>query len=280
MFPIRNMNATIRTLAILDVMALILLMTIFPHMAWLAGATIVIVGCATAAFINWLQRTADTGSNSDTYGTDDNIEKEGEKDGWALPDTYKEWDNWGIPDPDNSGWEDKQDKNKQNDNDVWTMGILKFFNPKKGYGFIVSRRYRSDIFFSYRNKTEGLSYPLKSGKRLLFQVQKTENGLKACNVTEYSNKLSQQQSRPHKACPQLPNNLNKTKKNIRDTQECTLPLHSLACIRDVCIEEDKERKFLNLADFNFFLHLYSCQMDGSLEHEDICKVVHCECGNE
>ena len=64
-------------------------------------------------------------------------------------------------------------------------GIVKFFNDSKGFGFIISEDTNEDIFV-YRsdiNKNEKGLRTLTNDQEVEFEVEDSNRGLKAINVT-------------------------------------------------------------------------------------------------
>lgn len=63
-------------------------------------------------------------------------------------------------------------------------GKIKWFDPTKGFGFIVCRDFEEDIFFqSIQCMFEGLINP-KNNQPVEFQVFKDKKGYKAMNIYE------------------------------------------------------------------------------------------------
>jgi len=61
-------------------------------------------------------------------------------------------------------------------------GTVKWFDDRKGYGFI-SRANGKDVFVHFSNIVQEGFKSLKEGDRVTFDVQETERGLQAVNVT-------------------------------------------------------------------------------------------------
>ncbi|MDZ7658262.1 cold shock domain-containing protein [Fodinibius sp.] len=64
------------------------------------------------------------------------------------------------------------------------QGKVKFFDTKKGFGFIAPDEGGDDIFV-HRNNVENLDYNqgLEDGEAVEFEVEETPKGLSATNVT-------------------------------------------------------------------------------------------------
>ena len=63
------------------------------------------------------------------------------------------------------------------------QGTVKWFNASKGYGFI-QRETGDDVFVHYKS-INGEGYrTLKQGDPVEFELQETEKGLQATNVTK------------------------------------------------------------------------------------------------
>ncbi|MHC4265655.1 MAG: cold-shock protein [Planctomycetota bacterium] len=65
-------------------------------------------------------------------------------------------------------------------------GTVKWFNPKKGYGFISTTDGR-DIFVHYSNISGDGYKSLEQGDTVKFDVVEGEKGLRADNVVRESN---------------------------------------------------------------------------------------------
>lgn len=61
------------------------------------------------------------------------------------------------------------------------VGTVKWFNDRKGYGFI-SRANGKDVFVHFSNIVQEGFKSLKEGDRVTFDVQETQRGLQAINV--------------------------------------------------------------------------------------------------
>ncbi|NLF43128.1 MAG: cold shock domain-containing protein [Bacteroidales bacterium] len=57
-------------------------------------------------------------------------------------------------------------------------GTIKFFNHKKGYGFIVDDNTSKDVFVHFSDLIEQVD----NDDKVIFDVQKDERGIKAINV--------------------------------------------------------------------------------------------------
>jgi len=60
-------------------------------------------------------------------------------------------------------------------------GTVKWFDDRKGYGFI-SRENGKDVFVHFSNINREGFKSLKEGDKVSFDVQETERGLQAVNV--------------------------------------------------------------------------------------------------
>ena len=61
-------------------------------------------------------------------------------------------------------------------------GTVKIFDAKKGYGFISVADHR-DVFVHYTGINDDGFKTLKKGQKVAFDVENTERGQKAVNVT-------------------------------------------------------------------------------------------------
>ncbi|HSV88077.1 MAG TPA: cold shock domain-containing protein [Bacteroidales bacterium] len=57
-------------------------------------------------------------------------------------------------------------------------GIVKFFNEKKGYGFIIDDKTKKDVFVHH----SGLLDPINDNDKVTFDLAEDEKGQKAVNV--------------------------------------------------------------------------------------------------
>ena len=62
-------------------------------------------------------------------------------------------------------------------------GKVKWFNDKKGYGFIASES-GEDVFVHFSEIQEGGYRSLEEGQEVQFEVEKDERGLKAKKVAK------------------------------------------------------------------------------------------------
>ncbi len=63
------------------------------------------------------------------------------------------------------------------------QGTVKWFNASKGYGFI-QRETGDDVFVHYKSINGSGYRTLKQGEQVEFELQETEKGLQATNVTK------------------------------------------------------------------------------------------------
>ena len=64
-------------------------------------------------------------------------------------------------------------------------GTVKWFNDRKGYGFI-SRTEGEDVFVHFSNIAQGGFRSLEEGDKVTFEVEQGERGSHAVNVTKVS----------------------------------------------------------------------------------------------
>lgn len=71
-----------------------------------------------------------------------------------------------------------------------TTGTVKWFDSKKGYGFIVGPEEGKDIFVHYTS-IQGTGFrSLKDGEQVEYELVKSDKGLQARNVRRLSEKTS------------------------------------------------------------------------------------------
>jgi len=68
------------------------------------------------------------------------------------------------------------------------IGRLKWYNPQKGYGFIV-RGAGEEIFF-HKSSTIGRPEDLSEGQWVLYDVEETRKGPEAMEIEPYSGEIS------------------------------------------------------------------------------------------
>lgn len=61
-------------------------------------------------------------------------------------------------------------------------GVIKWFSPSKGYGFITRDGDAEDIFLHFSGLAEGQERQLFPGDKVEFSEEDGEKGIKACNV--------------------------------------------------------------------------------------------------
>jgi len=62
------------------------------------------------------------------------------------------------------------------------IGMVKFYNQSKGYGFIEQNEYGlPDVFFHFTDITDNQYVPMKYDK-VSYQIEETDRGLKAVDV--------------------------------------------------------------------------------------------------
>lgn len=62
-----------------------------------------------------------------------------------------------------------------------TQGVIKWFNPQKGYGFVTSGD-GSDVFLHYSGLAAGTDRHLYPGEKVEFDLAAGDKGPKAVNV--------------------------------------------------------------------------------------------------
>jgi len=63
------------------------------------------------------------------------------------------------------------------------QGTVKWFNASKGYGFI-QRETGDDVFVHYKSISGEGYRTLKEGEAVEFEIEETEKGLQATNVSK------------------------------------------------------------------------------------------------
>jgi len=63
------------------------------------------------------------------------------------------------------------------------IGTVKWFNEKKGYGFITPENGESDVFVHFTDVTGSGFKTLNEGEEVEFEIAQSERGPKAVNVT-------------------------------------------------------------------------------------------------
>jgi len=71
-----------------------------------------------------------------------------------------------------------------------TQGVVKWFNEKKGFGFIESRESGSDIFVHFSEIIDKDSQVLQEGEPVEFMTEEVPNGLQARQVKKLGLTLS------------------------------------------------------------------------------------------
>ena len=62
------------------------------------------------------------------------------------------------------------------------QGVVKWFDNKKGYGFLKPDGQTNDIFVHYSAIEGGGFRELADGQRVTFETEQGQKGLQACNV--------------------------------------------------------------------------------------------------
>jgi CspA family cold shock protein len=71
---------------------------------------------------------------------------------------------------------------------VMATGLIKWFDPKKGYGFIAGSEEGKDIFVHYTS-IQGTGFrSLRDGERVEYELVKSEKGLQARDVRPVAEK--------------------------------------------------------------------------------------------
>lgn len=63
-----------------------------------------------------------------------------------------------------------------------TTGQIKWFDPKKGYGFIVSPQSEKDVFLHYSQLQQDGVTSCEEGDKVEFDLVQTDAGIQAKNV--------------------------------------------------------------------------------------------------
>jgi cold shock CspA family protein len=64
------------------------------------------------------------------------------------------------------------------------QGVIKWFDNKKGFGFIAQDGGGQDVFVHFSSVSGEGFKTLEEGDRVEFEVTKSDKGLKAANVTK------------------------------------------------------------------------------------------------
>ena len=62
------------------------------------------------------------------------------------------------------------------------IGTVKWFNEKKGYGFITPENGESDVFVHFTDVTGSGFKTLNEGEQVEFEIAQSDRGPKAVNV--------------------------------------------------------------------------------------------------
>ena len=62
------------------------------------------------------------------------------------------------------------------------QGKVKWFNSKKGYGFITEEKTEKDIFLHVSSLEESKLRVLKENQKISFEIKKSKNKLQAINL--------------------------------------------------------------------------------------------------
>lgn len=76
------------------------------------------------------------------------------------------------------------------------VGKVKWFNPRKGYGFIEAQEGQKDIFVHYSD-IEGSGFKtLNEDQQVSFDIVEGEKGLRAGNVMPVDSENTEEQAQP------------------------------------------------------------------------------------
>jgi len=67
-------------------------------------------------------------------------------------------------------------------NDIYSSGVISFFNTSKGYGFIRDAKTRNNVFFHVNN----LTYQAQENDQVSFETEQGPKGLNAVRITKKS----------------------------------------------------------------------------------------------
>ena len=65
---------------------------------------------------------------------------------------------------------------------LMAQGKVKWFNSKKGYGFITEEKTEKDIFLHVSSLEESKLRVLKENQKIRFEIKKSKNKLQAINL--------------------------------------------------------------------------------------------------
>ena len=267
-----SITSIVISLAIIDIALIACLARICPHWAIYACAAIFVTAISAMAYLcttlDNCEVTQD-GQKEREKMEQDKDENERESRGQDRDENKRE---------SMGQHRSKQQKRARHDQRTmfWYKGVIKFFSYAKNYGFIKSGYFGEDVYFWDSERHPGLSHPIQSKKKVLFRSRVNSKGRQAFEVRDFSRDVILSQPKPPKI----------NKRNIElEGQErthnthtvCSRPLHGLSCIRDTCLVQNGTRTFLNIKEFNFFLHMHECELNGDVQHTDVCEFVHCDC---